>query len=78
MDVRDKMFEFGPSGITYRPAGEYDCVEVGASTPEKFNQRWLAIKECFPDAEVMYVKMELGMFPWYIIKLGEPNEKVLI
>lgn len=72
MAIQDKMFKFGPSGITYRPAEEDDSVEVGASTPEKFNKRWEAIKECFPDAEFLYIKTEFG-FPWYVIKLGEPR-----
>lgn len=73
MNATDKLFKFGPSGLTYRPAEEDDCVEIASSTPEKFNQRWLSIKECFPDAEFICIKMELGIFPWYIIRLGEPR-----
>ena len=73
MLVQDKIWNAGVRGITYRPAEEEDAIEISASTPEKFNERFQNIKESFPEAEFLRVKVEFGIYYWYIVRLGEPR-----
>lgn len=70
----EKWFRGIPSGKIRMWSEQYfeeDAVGILASTPEKFSERFNALKKYFPNAEFLRHELEHGFVDVYVIKLNE-------